>query len=245
MLSDKYMYSTGNILLLNELKKKAGLNSRDELIEAIKITLEEKSKGDGVNIVSNVISNAEDINPENVDRKEMKITVKIFLTKSDSKSLEEAVTQVCQVLKSDIIESLVIVLNKNENTEDILPSLQCFWTVLEEYFKKGKLMSIGVSDMDTEKFIQLFNWAIVKPNIIQINLATCCVVPPALQEFTKQNDIQLLTHSDPDPILPKESLAEFFGDNAELNWVARYQVHLRCRGVLSSKGYLIRFDRST
>lgn len=38
----------------------------------------------------------------------------------------------------------------------------------------------------------------VKPNIIQINLATCCVVPPALQEFTKQNDIQLLTHSDPD-----------------------------------------------
>ncbi|XP_001603921.1 glutamate--cysteine ligase regulatory subunit [Nasonia vitripennis] len=240
MLSDKYMYRTGNILSLNELKKKAGLNSGDELIEAIKITLEEKSKGDGVNI-----SNGEDINPENVDRKEMKITVKIFLAKSDSKSLEEAVTQVCEVLKSDIIESLVIVLNKNENTEDILPSLQRFWTVLEEYFKKGKLMSIGVSDMDTEKFIQLFNWANVKPNIIQINLATCCVVPPALQEFTKQNDIQLLTHSDPDPILPKESLAEFFGDNAELNWVARYQVHLRCRGVLSSKGYLIRVDRST
>lgn len=37
----------------------------------------------------------------------------------------------------------------------------------------------------------------VKPNIVQINLATCCVVPPALQEFTKENDIQLLTHSDP------------------------------------------------
>lgn len=37
----------------------------------------------------------------------------------------------------------------------------------------------------------------VKPNIVQINLTACCVVPPALQEFTKQNDIQLLTHSDP------------------------------------------------
>jgi len=37
----------------------------------------------------------------------------------------------------------------------------------------------------------------IKPNIVQINLATCCVVPPALQEFTKENDIQLLTHSDP------------------------------------------------
>lgn len=46
-------------------------------------------------------------------------------------------------------------------------------------------------------------------------------------------------------ILPKESLTEFFGDSAELNWVARYQVHLRCRGVLSSKGYLVWVNRST
>lgn len=37
----------------------------------------------------------------------------------------------------------------------------------------------------------------VKPSIIQINLSSCCVVPPALQEFTKQNDVQLLTHNDP------------------------------------------------
>lgn len=37
----------------------------------------------------------------------------------------------------------------------------------------------------------------MKPNIVQINLAMCCVVPPALQTFTKENDIQLLTHSDP------------------------------------------------
>ncbi|KAJ8870391.1 hypothetical protein PR048_029412 [Dryococelus australis] len=38
---------------------------------------------------------------------------------------------------------------------------------------------------------------VVKPSIIQINLATCCVVPPALQEFTKDHNVQLLTHSDP------------------------------------------------
>lgn len=37
----------------------------------------------------------------------------------------------------------------------------------------------------------------IKPNIVQISLATCCVVPPALQTFTKENDVQLLTHSDP------------------------------------------------
>lgn len=52
--------------------------------------------------------------------------------------------------------------------------------------------------MNTENLLKCNIQLQVKPNIIQINLATCCVVPPALQEFTKQNDIQLLTHSDPD-----------------------------------------------
>jgi hypothetical protein len=37
----------------------------------------------------------------------------------------------------------------------------------------------------------------VKPCIVQINLATCCVVPPDLQEYAKLNDILLLTHNDP------------------------------------------------
>lgn len=46
-------------------------------------------------------------------------------------------------------------------------------------------------------------------------------------------------------IITKEPLTEFFGNDAELHWVARYQVHLRCRGVLSSKGYLVRISRPT
>ncbi|XP_011499524.1 PREDICTED: glutamate--cysteine ligase regulatory subunit [Ceratosolen solmsi marchali] len=241
MLSEKYLYSTGNILSLNELKKKAGLNSRDELIEALKITLEDsKGEGDGSNI-----NNSVEINSDNIDRKEMKITVKVFLSNTDSKFLKEAIDQVCEVLKTNTIESLIIVINKHNDIDDILRLLESLWTVLEEYYKMKKLTSIGVSDIDTEKFIQLFKWAKVKPNIIQINLATCCVVPPMLQEFTKQNDIQLLTHSDPSPILTEESLIKYFGIDAELNWVARYQIHLRCRGVLSSKGYLVRINKST
>lgn len=53
----------------------------------------------------------------------------------------------------------MIVLNKPKNIDDVLPPLQRLWTVLEEYYVLGKLTSIGVSDMDTDKFIQLFNWA--------------------------------------------------------------------------------------
>jgi len=105
-----------------------------------------------------------------------------------------------------------------------------------------------------------------KPNIVQINLATCCVVPPALETFTKENDIQLLTHSDPcgkhlflkfirltfilvsfiwffAEILPQERLEDIFGITARLYWIIRYQIHVKCRGILSSKGYLLHINK--
>lgn len=47
-----------------------------------------------------------------------------------------------------------------------------------------------------EFYRELYNWSTVKPAIIQINLATCCVVPPTLQAFCKENNIKLFTHSD-------------------------------------------------
>ena len=37
----------------------------------------------------------------------------------------------------------------------------------------------------------------VKPCVAQINMNTCCTVPPEMQEFAKEHDIQLLTHNDP------------------------------------------------
>ena len=37
----------------------------------------------------------------------------------------------------------------------------------------------------------------MKPEIVQINLEVCCVVPPELASFARANDIQLLTHNDP------------------------------------------------
>lgn len=37
----------------------------------------------------------------------------------------------------------------------------------------------------------------VKPSSNQVNLASCCVMPPDLTAFAKEFDIQLLTHNDP------------------------------------------------
>jgi len=71
------------------------------------------------------------------------------------------------------------------------------WLVLQDLVEAQKIQMIGLCDVDTQLFIELYNWASVKPAIIQINLASCCVVPPELSEFCKQHSIQLLTHSDP------------------------------------------------
>ena len=37
----------------------------------------------------------------------------------------------------------------------------------------------------------------MKPSSNQVNLASCCVMPPDLTAFAKEFDIQLLTHNDP------------------------------------------------
>lgn len=46
-------------------------------------------------------------------------------------------------------------------------------------------------------FFVLFHAMQIKPSSNQVNLASCCVMPPDLTAFAKEFDIQLLTHNDP------------------------------------------------
>ncbi|XP_049834169.1 glutamate--cysteine ligase regulatory subunit isoform X1 [Schistocerca gregaria] len=254
-----YMH-TGNILNLNEVKKKAGQNPTDELIESLKITL---SKGDvkAVEEDSVKIQRLDDDTQTGItseDRKGLKIGIKVFVSSPKKETLCEALETMFLALNVDFVDSLVLAYPSKAESTTLLPELQEMWTVLEDYTERQKLYTIGVSDIDTDIFVALHNWAKIKPSIIQINLASCCVVPPALQEFTKQNDIQLLTHSDPfgnygeeREILPKSSLNSVFDftgqgetTSLELSWALRFQVHVKCRGVLASKGYVVCIQRS-
>ncbi|XP_029046008.1 glutamate--cysteine ligase regulatory subunit [Osmia bicornis bicornis] len=241
MLSQNVLVRTGNILSLNEAKTKASQNPTDELIEILKIVLRD-NKGSGENPV--IIQGVEDNSLKDINREDVKITVKVFLSSPDVNLLKEAIDQVCNALNISAIESLVIAYSDKESPEELLTSLKHLWTGVEEYVKIGKLSSVGLSDISTNVFIDLFQWATIKPNIVQISLATCCVVPPALQAFTKENDVQLLTHNDPGQILPEEDLNELFNAETSLYWVTRYQIHLKCRGILSSKGYLVYVNKT-
>ncbi|XP_055318475.1 glutamate--cysteine ligase regulatory subunit [Sitodiplosis mosellana] len=128
------------------------------------------------------------------------------------------------------------------DTATAIDELKELWQVLETYADDKRICQLGIADLDTDTLIELYTSCRVKPTISQINLSACCVVPPSMQEFCAKNEIQLLTHSDSEVLITKDSFNEI---NSNLlqpftpTWTSRYQVHIKCRGVLTARGFLM------
>lgn len=71
-----------------------------------------------------------------------------------------------KTLNTDTIEALVIAYKGTEEPEDTLSSLKRIWSVVEEYVKNNKLSSVGLSDINTNIFIELFQWANVRTDYL-------------------------------------------------------------------------------
>ncbi|EDW24708.1 GL24293 [Drosophila persimilis] len=113
---------------------------------------------------------------------------------------------------------------------------------LEQYALNQKITQLGIADLDAEALAELHKSAAVAPTIAQVNLSTCCRVPTELQEFCAAHDIQLNTHGDPELLLPEEQFSGL-APGYTIDWSLRYQVHVRCRGVLTAKGYIVGASR--
>ena len=72
----------------------------------------------------------------------------------------------------------------------------------------------------------------------QVNLKSCCVVPPDLQNFSKEHKIKLNTHADPPTVLSPDFMTSIQED-IRPQWIIRYQLFIKSRGVLQDKRYLI------
>lgn len=241
---DNFLISTGNILSINDITKKVNLNTSDELVDAISFTLKEfqdngvlQTQSDHLLVISRHNDNLKISEHELAD---LKIGFKVFLNSDDPDSLTEAIQKALIVLKVESINDVIVTFKqKIGNQNDNLSQIQSTWSVLENLIKKGQIKQIGIADIEESAFRALYDWAKVKPSIIQINLSTCCVVPPTLQSFCKEHDIKLLTHSDPLDLLPVESIESIFGTPLILKWALRFLIHVKCRGVLTTKGYLL------
>ncbi|XP_017082696.1 glutamate--cysteine ligase regulatory subunit [Drosophila eugracilis] len=130
------------------------------------------------------------------------------------------------------------------NGEEGVADLKKLYQTLEQYAVKQQITQLGIADLDAAALEELHKSAEVAPTIAQVNLSTCCVVPPELQEFCTAHDIQLNTHSDPELLLSEEQFAGL-APGYTIDWTLRYQVHVRCRGVLTAKGYIVGASRSS
>lgn len=238
---------TGNILYINDIMKKPNQNTSEELVDAINFTLKEFQGYASVNsqldqsvVVSRHNSN---LKISEYELEDLKIGFKVFLNSDNQTLLSEAIVKALTLLKVDAINDVIVTLKEksSEDEKDDLQKIQLVWKVLEDLVEVGQIKQIGVADVEERTFKALHEWAKVKPSIIQVNLATCCVVPPTLQTFCKENDIKLLTHSDAADMLPAESIQNIFGKPLLLQWALRFLIHVKCRGVLTTKGYLLNF----
>lgn len=199
-------------------------------------------------------------------RNEISIGVKLFLNKSTKQGVQEAVETLMSILKVDHVDNLVLAYHPLETASKALPEtpdvtssvsytgdlkwskrnekslvqLKDLWSVLEEFAEKKQICQLGIADLDCDALTELYTNATVPPTINQINLAKCCVVPPELKEFCTQHDIQLLTHGDPEILINDEN---FIIPNYTVDWSLRYQIHVRCRGVLTAKGYILQASK--
>lgn len=124
------------------------------------------------------------------------------------------------------------------NGDQGVAELMLLYKTLEQYAQKQQIKQLGIADLDANALEKLHNSAEVQPTIAQVNLANCCVVPADLQEFCKEHELVLNTHSDPELLLREEQFTGL-APGYSIDWALRYQVHVRCRGVLTAKGYIV------
>lgn len=259
----KVTVSTGNVLNVSDLRKKAGQKPTDELVDCLRSTFAEaevvESSGSS-RLVTRKNNDLQEKMKEHT-RTDIKIGAKIFLNHYSETCLTEAVEMLFETLNVSYLDNLILAFHPRAvetnggdetngevkegiiewavGTDNAVGNLRKLWSILEQYATDKKIGQLGIADLDVDSLKVLHEGSTVHPSITQINLAACCVVPPQLQEYCSKNEIQLLTHSDPQELLPRQVLDDLELSAYRATWTTRYQVHIKCRGVLAAKGFIV------
>nr|XP_033477666.1 glutamate--cysteine ligase regulatory subunit isoform X2 [Epinephelus lanceolatus] len=238
---------TGNLVNRSRLKKKCPGSPSEELQDCIQATL-----SDWFSATKPPSEATDAITPE--EREELRVSVKLFLCESVESSIRDAVEMVCQTLAVSQLDSVIIAPPwPLEGDSQSLAHLQPAWEELEALVRSQRIAAIGTSDLDKDLLEELYNWSQVKPSSNQVNLASCCVMPPDLTAFAKEFDIQLLTHNDPKELISAATFQEAVQEGTQdlniadwrLEWVLRYSIIVKSRGIIKAKGYLVSARKAT
>ncbi|XP_019752121.1 glutamate--cysteine ligase regulatory subunit [Hippocampus comes] len=243
---------TGNLVNRARLKKKCPFSPGEELQECIQATLsswfstiEAPTEDLPDTLDCNIPQATDAVIPE--EREELKVSAKLFLFESGQSSIRDAVEMACQTLAVSQLDSVIIAARRllGDGVQTLAP-LQPAWEELEALVHSQRIAAIGTADLDKDLLEQLYNWAQVKPSSNQVNLASCCVMPPELTAFAKEFDIQLLTHNDPAELISAATFREAMQEGTQhvatddwrLEWLLRYSIIVKSRGIIKAMGYL-------
>ena len=194
-------------------------------------------------------------------REELEIRAKLFLQDFDSDSAADSIEAVLRHIGTTHLDSLHVAVpavasgaigissGMKERDDDYWGRLAQFkdlWGTVESIANKGKITSIGLCNVNTETLKLIYEGADkVKPGSILVNLRSCCVVPEDMTEFARANGLRLLTHSDPEVMLDEAALEREAGGEEKLgpDFIIRYQIMDKERGVLKDKRYIVRLKR--
>lgn len=248
---------SGNIVNWNRLKRKPNQSPTEELSECVGTTLKSYLEAADKNALQ-YVTNLDCVHGKfkqtlpGDERGDLKVTVKLFVcTILPAEAIREAIERVLSEIDVTFLETALLSFPELENEDLTLDIIRPYWEVLEDLVHKEVILSLGMADLDKTLLEELYNWAEVKPCINQVNLDSCCVMPKDLVEYAKLNDIQLLTHNDPQTILPAETLQDVIksnstekdGESWEPQWILRYSALIKCRGIITTKGYLMKAVR--
>jgi len=265
----KGLYLVGaNIVSDSEFRKKlagrdAGVELQmvvEDLFNGWKSSETEDETNEDKNVVVEKIDNT---NQEKYERNQLKITLKVFLREFSLESLKTAVGSALKQLGADSVDSLFLAVpteavpiigigsgSTGAGRTEALASLLEVWRGVEQLVEDGQVQAAGLCDLRPSVFMELYKQARIKPTSIQINLKSCCVVPEELSDFSKQNKVTLLTHSDPEELLSEETLRKLLyphlkreAGHFSSNWISRYLVQLKDRGVLIEKRYILQLAK--
>eukprot|EP01113_Clastostelium_recurvatum_P030431 TRINITY_DN3697_c0_g1_i1.p1 TRINITY_DN3697_c0_g1~~TRINITY_DN3697_c0_g1_i1.p1 ORF type:complete len:237 (+),score=34.01 TRINITY_DN3697_c0_g1_i1:44-712(+) len=165
------------------------------------------------------------------------VNAKVFLSRhANSSQIREAVDAAIAEIGVDNLDTFVIGLPQGYEGD-----FKKLWAEMETSVIQGKTYNIGVSDFSEARLDELFSYAKVQPKCNQISLDAATT---SMLTFAKQHDLDLLTHPVADAHVDIDNVdlgSVIPSENAPTKaaWAVRYEVSIRCRSLLATKGYLI------
>ncbi|KAG0226083.1 hypothetical protein BGW41_004282 [Actinomortierella wolfii] len=256
---------TGTTGMTNSQLKK----SNQELISALEDTLLHSMNTAQIKGNTITIRDETSLGSLEEERSKYEITAKLFYLAPSSngplsvQTIDAAVQNVETVLGTSKIDHFILSLPNqifDENgtdeeelqgfAEELERSVLPVWKRLSTLRQSGQIGRLGVAELSKQQLelLKAKSAAIgaVAPEINQVNLADCCVLPKDLVEYAKREGIELLTHGDAHDILPQTTFVQLFQPYLTASvpklrptFVIKYSAFITSRGLVTKKGYII------